>query len=517
MPTSSSPHSATPAAPAEAAIEPRPGRQRQRIGLVLGPVVLLVLWGAPLAGLDVPAQRLLAIVGLVITLWVTEALPLPVTALLGPALCVVAGLGSAKEVFGPFADPIIFLFLGSFLLAAAMFRHGLNRRIAFCVLGMRWVGTSPARVLVAFAVITAGLSMWISNTTTAAMMCPIGLAILSEIAHRQSAHTGQAIHFTQVRFGTGLMLVAAFGASLGGLGTPVGSPPNLIGLGMLERYLEVRVSFFEWMLFGLPIVVVLVAFLVFYLHAVCPAAPGLLAGSGAWIRQERERLGRLSRGERNVIAAFAVTVSLWLLPGVVVLATGPDAPLARWLDQRLPESVAALLGGTLLFLLPVSERRGEYTLSWRQAVEIDWGTILLFGGGLSLGALIFSTGLGEWIGGGLARGVHAQSPFALTLLFTAVAILFTETTSNTASATMVVPVAIAVAQAVGVDSLQPALGACLGASMAFMLPVSTPPNAIVYGTGCVTLPQMLRHGIVVDLVGYVVIVVTVTWWVPLLR
>jgi len=500
--------------PALSAREERFERLRQRAGLFLAPVVLLVLWFLPLHDLKPAPHRLLAILGAVVTLWITEAVPLPITALLGPALCVLAGVGAAKDIFRGFADPIIFLFLGSFLIAEAMLHHGLNRRIAFQVLALRFVGDSPARLLSAFAIITGFISMWVSNTATTAMMFPIAVAILAEMARRQSEATGREIHFTQLKFGTGLMLVTAFAASIGGLGTPVGTPPNLIGLGLIEQHLKTQISFFQWMCFGVPLAVVLIAFLAFNLNRAVPAEPGLLANSGAWLRAEKNKLGPLRRGEKNVLLAFVLTVLLWLAPGFLALTFGPQHPSAAWMNQHFPEAIVALIGGLLLFVLPVDFRRGEFTLSWNEARRIDWGTILLFGGGLALGELMFSTGLAQWLGEGLAHALQVRSTPGLVMLFTAVAIILSETTSNTASATMVVPVAIAVAQAAGVDPLPPALAACLGASMGFMLPVSTPPNAIVYGSGCVPLLKMVKHGLLLDLVGFLAIVPVATWLVP---
>jgi sodium-dependent dicarboxylate transporter 2/3/5 len=487
---------------------------RRKAGLFLAPVVLLALWFMPLRGLNEAAHHLLAVLGAVVTLWITEAVPLPVTALLGPVLCVMTGIGDAKAVFRSFADPILFLYLGSFLIAEAILHHGLNRRIAFHVLGWRAVGESPGRLLAAFAGLTGAISMWISNTATTAMMFPIAVAILAEMARRQSENTGRQVHFTQVKLGTSLMLVTAFAASIGGLGTPVGTPPNLVGLGLIEQHLGLKISFFQWMCFGTPLAVVLLLFLAFHLHRSCPDEPGLLAQSGDWMIAEKARLGPLRRSEKNVLLVFGLTVLLWLMPGFLALVLGREHPSAAWMNQRLPEAIVALAGGLLLFFLPVNFRRHEFTLSWNEAKRIDWGTILLFGGGLALGELMFSTGLARWLGEGLAHALQAHSRLGLVMLFTAVAIVLSETTSNLAAATMVVPVAIAVAQAAGVDPLPPAIAACLGASMGFMLPVSTPPNAIVYGSGCVPLIKMMRHGLVLDLVGFLAIVPVATWLVP---
>jgi solute carrier family 13 (sodium-dependent dicarboxylate transporter), member 2/3/5 len=489
---------------------------RRRAGFLVGPLVMLALWFAPLEGLSVEAHKVLAILGLVVTLWMTESIPLPVTALLGPALCVLAGVGPAKAVFQSFADPIIFLFLGSFLLAQAMLHHGLNRRIAFLILGWRGIGASPGRLLFAFGLIAGGLSMWVSNTATTAMMFPIGISILTEMARRQSQQTGREIHFTQLPFGVGLMLLAAYGASIGGLATPVGTPPNLVGIRLIESRLDIVIPFFRWMSFGLPLALLMIGFLVFYFKRVCPVAGGFAGAGAEWIAAEKRKLGRWTRGELNVTLAFGFTVLLWVFPGfLAVLGGGTDTVVYQWLARHLPEAVVALLGASLLFFLPVNAREGVFTLHWQQARQIDWGTILLFGGGLALGDLMFSTGLASWIGEGLSGLMRTHTTLTLTILFTVVASMLSETTSNVASATMVVPVAIAVAQAAGIDALQPALGACLGASMGFMLPVSTPPNAIVYGSGCVPVIKMVKYGFLLNVVGCSLIVIIVTWWVPL--
>lgn len=487
---------------------------RQRAGLVLAPLVFAVLWFMPVEGLEPPAHRLLAVFGLVIVLWMTEAIPLAVTALFGPALCVVVGVAPEREMFRGFGNPIIFLFLGSFLLAQAMHHHGLNRRIAFGILSQPWIAQSPTRLLAGFAGISGFMSMWISNTTATAMMFPIAVAILREMARRHSEQTGQEVRFTELRFGTGLMLAAAFASSIGGMATPVGTPPNLIGIGHLERAIGLKITFFEWMSFGVPLAVVLLAVLVAYLSRVCPGDASLLAGSQHWIQAERRKLGALTLGERNVLVAFAVTVTLWLTPGVVALWAGRDAPAATWCSAHVPEGVAALIGAALLFVLPLDLRRGRFTLAWSEAKAIDWGTILLFGGGLALGDAMFSTGLARWMGEGLAALFAARTALALTLLFAVIAVLLTETTSNTAAANMIVPVAIAVASGAGVSPVGPAIAACLGASLAFMLPVSTPPNAIVFGSGCVPLLKMVRHGLVMDLVAVVGVVAAVHWLAP---
>jgi len=477
-------------------------RRRRTVGLVAGPVLLVGLLVAPLP-LDQSAHRLAAVLAMMVALWVTEALPLAVTALLGPLLAIILGVASARTAFAPFADPIIFLFIGSFMLAEAMFVHGVDRRIAFSALASRAVGASTFRIFVVYGAVCAGISMWISNTATTAMMYPIGLSIVAHLTSGRESEAGSR------EFALALMLFTAFAASIGGIATPIGTPPNLIGIGMLRRILDVEVSFVRWLTFGLPIVLLLFGFLVAYFYLRLLRRLQLTAGSNEAIRDELRRLGPMTTGQRNVLIAFGVTVTLWLLPGAIALAGLGDTAAGRWYTAAFPESVAALTGAVLLFLLPVNWSERRFTLTWDEAVRIDWGIILLFGGGLAMGELAFATGLAESLGRGIAAWLPAHSAFTLTVLFTGVAIIMSEAASNTASANMIVPVAIAVAQAAGVNPLQPALGATLGASMGFMMPISTPPNAIVYASGYVPIGAMVKHGIMLDLAGFVVIVTLV--------
>jgi sodium-dependent dicarboxylate transporter 2/3/5 len=477
-------------------------RRRRTAGLFLGPALLILLLVAPLP-IAAPAHRLAAILSMMVVLWVTEALPLAVTALIGPMLAVILRVAPARTAFAPFADPIIFLFIGSFILAEAMFVHGLDRRIAFGALSSRLVGRSPVRILIVYGGVTAVISMWISNTATTAMMFPIGLSIvahLTEGTESEQASRGFAI---------AMLLMAAFAASVGGIGTPIGTPPNLIGIGMLDRIGGVRISFFQWMLLGVPIVLLLFGFLVLYFYALTVRGLKVDMSRAARIREELQRLGRMSRGQRNVLLAFGVTVVLWLLPGVLAIAGLGESTFSRWYAAAIPESVAAMIGAILLFVMPLSWRARKFTLSWEEAVRIDWGIILLFGGGLAMGELAFSTGLAESMGRGITTWLPNQSAVALTMLFTGVAIVMSEAASNTASANMIVPVAIAVSQAAGVNPVLPALGATLGASMGFMMPISTPPNAIVYSSGHVPITAMMKHGIVLDIAGFIVIVTMV--------
>jgi sodium-dependent dicarboxylate transporter 2/3/5 len=478
-------------------------RRRRAAGLLVAPVVFAALLVAPLP-LDRSAHYLSAIFALMVVLWVTEAVPLAVTALIGPVLTIVLRIAPAKTVFAPFADPIIFLFIGSFILAEAMFVHGLDRRVAYGALSSRIVGSSPVRILFVYGGVAALISMWISNTATTAMMFPIGLSIVAHMTEGQESEPGSR------DFAMAMMLIAAFGASVGGMGTPVGTPPNLIGIGMLDKLSGVEISFFKWMLLGVPIVVAVFTFLVGWFYFRTLRGLNLRQDRSDRIEEELHRLGPMSAGQRNVIVAFGVTVMLWLIPGFVAIFGAGETAFARAYNAAVPESVAAMTGALLLFVLPVSWRARQFTLSWDEAVKIDWGIILLFGGGLAMGELAFSTGLASSLGHGISAWLPARTPFALTTLFTAVAIVMSEAASNTASANMIVPVAIAVAQAAGVNPVEPALGATLGASMGFMMPISTPPNAIVYSSGHVPITSMIKNGVALDIFGFVVIVALVT-------
>jgi solute carrier family 13 (sodium-dependent dicarboxylate transporter), member 2/3/5 len=449
------------------------------------------------------AEALAVIVVAVVVLWITEALPLAVTALLGAVACVLAGVAPAAEVFAPFADPLIFLFIGSFLLAEAIRLHGLDKRLAFAVLAVPWVGERPGRILAAVAVVCAVASGFISNTCTAAMMLSIVAGIVAAV-EEAAARSGRP---PSPAYATGLFLCVAFASSLGGLATPIGTPPNLIGLGFIRSQLGVDISFPGWCGIGVPIVAVLTSFMVFVLGRMFPAGVDRLEGVGRFVADERARLGPWNVAQRSVASAFAITVLLWVTPGVVLTVLGSDHPVSQLLRARLPEGVAALIGGILLFLLPRGEPgRRRAVLEWTEA-RIDWGIVLLYGGGMALGSLCFSTGLARAIGESIQVLVPGGEwgAVVLILLATAVAVLTSEFTSNTASANIVVPVAIALGTATGGEPLPAALAATFGASLGFMMPVSTPCNAIVYGSGRIPLRSMMAAGVALDVVGIAVI------------
>ena len=297
----------------------------------------------------------------------------------------------------------------------------------------------------------------------------------------------------------------------------MGTPPNVIGIGFIRDQLGVQFPFFQWMMIGVPIVVVLFAFLFFYLDRASRTGRQRVRLEGLTVMLEREkaRRGGWTRGEVSTLLAFGLTVVLWVTPGFVAVIAGENSRAYRTFISMVPEGVAAILGASLLFFLPGAD--GARAITWRQAAEIDWGIVLLYGGGFALGVLSFQTGLAEGMGRSLLGLMPSSGDTALLIGSTVIAAALSEVTSNTASANMIVPVVISVAQAAGADPLAPALGATMGASMGFMLPVSTPCNAIVYGSGKIPLTKMIRYGIVLDIAGVIVIIAFLKVLLPLVR
>ncbi|MFC7549594.1 SLC13 family permease [Plantactinospora sp. GCM10030261] len=488
--------------------EERFEKRRRTLGLFLAPALALIFLALPL---DMPARQhtLAGILIGVIVLWITEAVPIPVGGLLGVAAVVLMGVASAADALSPFGSSTVFTFIGAFILAQAMLKHGLAHRFAFRILSLPGVGKTTGRVIVAFGVITALLSAFVSNTATVAMLLPTALGILAVIAKLLQARglAGPGWDPTRLRVGFALMLMLAYGASVGGLLTPVGSPPNLIGRGLIEEATGERISFAAWMAVAFPICLVMFLALATILLLLNKPEIRRIEGVEEYVAAERARLGPLSRAEKNTLIAFGFTVTLWILPGLVALIAGTDSAVYETISGRLNEGVVAVLGAALLFLLPTNWGNREYTLTWSDAARIDWGTILLFGTGIIFGALLDDTGLAKTIGTASADWLGLTSVLAITAFAVLLAIIISETTSNTASAAVVVPIIIPVAVAAGVDPFVPALAATFAASFGFMLPVSTPQNAVVYGSGVVPITRMIRSGASFDVIGAILIFV----------
>jgi sodium-dependent dicarboxylate transporter 2/3/5 len=484
---------------------------RKKVGFFLGPLLFFIAYFSPALSDNPAAHKLLAVFLLVVVWWVTECIPIPITALLIPIFITVLGIAPVKDAFVPFANPIIMLFLGSFVLARAMCVHALDQKLAFSVLSMRSIKHKKTRILFALGLTSLFLSMWISNTATTAMMYPIALGVLDALHSDRKDKKDTS-------FGVILLLTLAYAASIGGIGTPIGSPPNLIAIGMLERLADYRITFFQWMIIGFFILIPMYLVLFLIMKSRIRDKDKSDGPVDISALQRKAQPGKLTRAQKNVLFAFSVTVILWILPGIVSLVWGRNAPLFLWLQSHFPEAIAAIIGAGLLFFLPVNFSKGEFTLSLREAMKIDWGTLLLFGGGLSLGFQMFESGLAEAIGNAfISLGGNSASLTLITFLAVAFSVFMTELTSNTASANMIIPIIIAVSNAAGISPLPPVIGSAIGCSFAFMLPVATPPNAIIYGSGMIPLPKMMAYGFWLNIAGIVLISFGVSFLAPLLR
>ena len=415
----------------------------------------------------------------------------------------------ATSSLAAFIDPVIFLFIGAFIIAQAMITHGLDKRFAFLVLSIPGVAKSTYGVIIAFGVIAASISAFISNTTTAAMLLPIGLGMMGALGGMVKEQSGTERDTSRLRFGTALMLMISYAAGVGGLLTPIGTPPNLIGISFIEEETGVRISFFSWVLTAAPIVLLMFAGLCVILILLNRPETRRLEGAEEFIAEQRQGLGPFSAGERNTLIAFVTAVTLWVLPGASALIFGDESIIYNTLYSRLDEGTVAIIAAALLFLLPINWSERRFTMNWNDAARIDWGTILLFGCGIALGTLLSDTGLAETIGNGIADTFGFTSLLAVSAVSALIAIVISETTSNTASATIVVPIVIPIANAAGLDPLVPALAAVFGASFGFMMPVSTPQNAVVYGSGMIPITKMVRSGIVFDILGLALIVLLI--------
>lgn len=439
----------------------------------------------------------------IVSLWFTEALPLAVTGLLVPILIALYSLMPAKEAFASFGSDILFLFIGCFLLARAMQKHGWDKRMAYWVLSSRIASQSSEMLLLVVSLIAWILSMWVSNTATCAMLAPICLGIISVFVPRFKTER-DAHHFA-----TRILLSCAFGSTMGGLATPVGTPPNLLAIEFL-RDAGMNVSFVQWMFIGLPVSLAMLGALHLLLRLLFPIGDFETSGLRDYFTDKLSELGPLKREEIQVAGVFSLAVLLWVLPGVATNIFGEEAYLVELL-KPFSLSVVGIGAALLLFFLPDCD--GEPNLNWGDAKHIEWGTVLLFGGGISLGNLLNSSGLAGEVGAMLFSSEF--SPLLLVALAAVTSLLMSEFASNTAAASVVYPILLGSVSGLGLPSGSVPLllmASSFGASFGFMLPVSTPPNAIVYGTGKLKLKDMIKAGVCFDFIGFLII----TAWISVL-
>ncbi len=475
---------------------------RQRIGLAFGPAAFILILVMPLAdGMSPAARKVAAVAALMAIWWITEAAPLAATALLPIALFPAMGIMKASEATAPYANHLIFLFLGGFFIAVTIEKWNLHKRIALFTI--RLIGTGTDRIILGFMIATAFLSMWISNTATAMMMVPIGMAVIRQVTSSDLYGDENCVTAPRVApgFGPALMLSIAYSASIGGVATLIGTPPNVIFAGFIESTFDRSVSFLSWMAVGLPLAVVMLAFTWLYLTRFAfRLGSGELPGGTACIEEKSRELGPVSPAEKKILAVFFVVAAAWILRGFFKVG-------------MIADSTIAIIGALLLFLIPADMKSGEFLLDWKTASKVPWDVIILFGGGLSLAAGFRVSGLDEWIGSSITilDGANYMVLISAVALMT---IFLTEVTSNTATAAMLIPVVSGVAISMSIHPYGPVVAVCIAASYAFMLPVATPPNAVVFGSRQVTIIQMARAGLILNIFGWLLITLVVALLLP---
>lgn len=487
--------------------------KRQMIGFFLGPIIFFIILLCPLpSGMKPEALRMAAITAMMAVWWISEAVPIPATALLPVALFPTLNIMDSATACAPYANHLIFLFLGGFLIAICMEKWNLHKRLALYTI--RLVGVGPRRIILGFMIASAFISMWISNTATAMMMMPIALAVINQTADFLSKQNNTQIdtrpgHF---RFGMALMLGVAYASSIGGVATIIGTPPNTILVGFLEKTYGQQISFASWMAFAAPLSAIMLLLTWVYLVKIAlPPEIKELPGGKALIYDEIGRLGKISSAEKMILVVFILVAAAWILRGFITIGS-----------QMMHDATIAIIGALLLFVIPVDFKKGEFLMDWRAAVKVPWDIILLFGGGLAIADGFMQTGLAGWIGQQLSL-LQGAGYFSIIFVIVLLTIFLTEVTSNTAVAAMMIPITASIAIASAIHPFGPIFGACIAASYAFMLPVATPPNAIVFGARYITIPTMARTGFALNILGtilitlLIILLLPVVWDIDLMR
>lgn len=450
------------------------------------------------------ADKVLALAAWMITWWVSEAAPIPVTALL-PLVCFpFMGIMSMKEAAAPYANPIIFLFLGGFMIALALEKHRLHERIALNLI--RVTGTSGNGIILGFMIATAFISMWISNTATAMMMLPIALSVI-HLLKRKGDLKPHELPKQERNFAIGLLLMVGYAATLGGLATIIGTPPNVVFAGLLHEFYQQKLDFGKWMIIGVPTASLLLISTYFIITRILfPNKLENVKGSDQLIKSKLKELGSLRVEEKRVLVIFGLTSFFWIF----------QQALNTYLFQKdiLNDTNIAMTGGLLMFLIPANFQKHIFLLDWRDTLSLQWGILFLFGGGLCLANGLENTGIiqavGNWLSG--QSTFNGELVFALIL----VSVVLSEFMSNVALVQIFVPVVFGIADGMNVNPILLAMPVTLSASIGFMFPIATPPNAIVFSTGYIRMKDMIRAGILLDLASVLIILLaslTLVRWV----
>lgn len=475
----------------------------QLIGLILGPALFIItLFFLSPEGLSDEGLAILASTIWIAVWWMTEAIPIPATALLPIIIFPLTGGLDIDATTSAYGSDTIFLFMGGFVIALAMERWNLHKRIAINIISV--MGTNTDRIVLGFMVSTGFLSMWISNTATSMMMVPIGLAIIYQVSEALKDSGSVDTSKENFAFGKSLMLGIAYSASLGGMATLIGTPPNAILAGTVNELYGVDISFASWMLFGVPFAWTFIFIAWFYLTKMAfPLKLKTLPGGREIIDEEKKKLGLASYEEKAVFVIFVLAAVSWI----------SRTFLLERINENIGDATIAITAALILFLIPSKNEKGDFLMNWNSAVKLPWGILLLFGGGLAIAAGFTASGLSEWIGNQLTA-LQGVSTLIIILAVAALVIFLTEITSNTATGTMMFPIMAALALAVDVHPFVLMIAAALAASCAFMLPVATPPNAVVFGSGYLRIPDMAKAGFLLNVAGVVFVTLTVYLLVP---
>ena len=473
----------------------------KNIGLFLGPILfILVRLVIEVEGLSDEANAILASTLWIATWWITEAIPIAVTSLLPIILFPLSGGLSISETSSSFGHRYIFLYLGGFILALAIEKWNLHRRIALKIISL--IGTNVRKIILGFMVATSFLSMWISNTATAVMMLPIGIAIVKQMSNLKSTDKKE-----NIIFGKSLMLSIAFSASIGGIATLIGTPPNLVFAGILQEIYNVEISFLKWFIFGLPISILLIIISWLYLTRIAFNFKQKEFKEGEIeIKNELNKLGKISYEEKVVLSVFILTGMAWISRSFLLNIFIPS----------LDDTIIALICGVSLFLLKTKNKNGfkERIMNWEDAVKLPWGVLLLFGGGLAIAEGFQSSGLANWIADNLTK-LNGFSLIIILMVVIAAVNFLTEITSNLATIAMLLPILAPTAIILDVHPFILMVAATLSASCAFMLPVATPPNAVVFGSNYLKISDMVRVGILMNLISIIIIFIMVYYILPI--
>lgn len=462
------------------------------IGFLAGISALaLAFLAPPPGGMPTDAWKVAGMAIMMASWWISECLPISATALIPIFLLPLLGVSSPVSAAAPFADPIIFLFLGGFIIGIAMQRWDLHRRVGLRVIML--AGTTPNRLLGGFLLSTAAISMWVSNTATAIMMLPVAISVTSLVCSTASGGHADEKESSNRNLQIILILAVAYGASIGGLATLIGTPPNALLAGYLSREHGITLGFARWMIVGVPVTLLMLAACWALLLRLFPVAPETGAGAHAIIERELAALGPISTAEKRVAAIFVLIALGWI-----------TRPLYAHLVPGINDASIAIAGALMLFALPSGMKEGGRLLEWNDLRALPWGVLILFGGGLSLADAISTSGLAAWLGA-MMQGIATWPPLLVIAIATIGMIFLTEITSNTASAATFLPFGGAIAAGIGMDPLLLTVPLALAASCAFMLPVATPPNAIVYASNRIAVGHMVRAGFWLNLIGAAII------------